>query len=156
DDEIVGLIGPNGSGKSTFLNAINGLVPASGTVRVDGKKVALRRPGAVSRRGVLRTFPTPQGNDVLTCLENVLVGLPGRNLRPAAGCRSQGPATEPGGARSGRAGRRRTGRSTSSVSAPRPTGRPGRSRTANVAGSSSRVPTAAGPGCCCSTSPPPA
>jgi ABC-type branched-subunit amino acid transport system ATPase component len=80
-DEIVGLIGPNGSGKSTFLNAINGLVPASGTVRVDGKKVALRRPGAVSRRGVLRTFQTPQVNDVLTCLENVLVGLPERNLR---------------------------------------------------------------------------
>jgi len=81
DDEIVGLIGPNGSGKSTFLNAVNGLVPASGTVRVDGKRVRLGKPGANSRLGVLRTFQTPQVHDTLTCLENVLVGLPDRRLR---------------------------------------------------------------------------
>jgi ABC-type branched-subunit amino acid transport system ATPase component len=30
---------------------------------------------------VLRTFQTPQVHDRLTCLENVLVGLPDRNLR---------------------------------------------------------------------------
>jgi ABC-type branched-subunit amino acid transport system ATPase component len=81
DHEIVGLIGPNGSGKSTFINALTGLVKASGTVQVDGRRIALGRPGGVSRRGVLRTFQTPQVDDRLTCLENVLVGLPGRGLR---------------------------------------------------------------------------
>jgi ABC-type branched-subunit amino acid transport system ATPase component len=81
DDEVVGLVGPNGSGKSTFLNALNGLVAASGSVRVDGKLIRLGKPGANSRLGVARTFQTPQVNDRLTCLENVLVGLQDRRLR---------------------------------------------------------------------------
>lgn len=85
-DEVVGLVGPNGSGKSTFINAVTGLVPASGGLKVDGHVVNLGRPGAISQRGVLRTFQTPQVHATLTCLENVLVGLPERNLRtiPAA------------------------------------------------------------------------
>jgi ABC-type branched-subunit amino acid transport system ATPase component len=81
DDEIVGLIGPNGSGKSTFINALTGLVPATGTMRVNGRNVRLGRPGGASRLGVLRTFQTPQVHDRLTCLENVLVGLPDRDYR---------------------------------------------------------------------------
>ncbi|WP_236794689.1 ABC transporter ATP-binding protein [Amycolatopsis sp. GM8] len=86
EDEIVGLVGPNGSGKSTFLNAVTGLVRAEGTVRVDGERIRLGRQGCVSRRGVLRTFQTPQVHDELTCLENVLIGVPQRGLRslPAA------------------------------------------------------------------------
>ena len=81
DDEIVGLIGPNGSGKSTFINAVTGLVPARGIVRVDGHHVRLGRPGAIARHGVARTFQTPQVHDGLTCLENVLVGLPEHGMR---------------------------------------------------------------------------
>ena len=34
---IVGLIGPNGAGKSTMLNAILGLVPFDGTLKVLGR-----------------------------------------------------------------------------------------------------------------------
>jgi iron complex transport system ATP-binding protein len=37
---FTGLIGPNGAGKSTFLRACLGLVPASGTVRLDGVDLA--------------------------------------------------------------------------------------------------------------------
>ena len=81
DHEIVGLIGPNGSGKSTFINAVTGLVPATGSLRVDGTDVKLGRQGAVSRLGVVRTFQTPQVHDGLTCLENVLVGMQDRHLR---------------------------------------------------------------------------
>jgi branched-chain amino acid transport system ATP-binding protein len=86
DNEIVGLIGPNGSGKTTFINALTGLVPATGSLRVDGHPVKLGRPGANSRLGVRRTFQTPQVHDRLTCLENVLVGLSETSLRtlPAA------------------------------------------------------------------------
>jgi ABC-type branched-subunit amino acid transport system ATPase component len=79
--EILGIIGPNGSGKSTFLNAITGLVGARGTVRIDGTPVRTGRPENVARRGVRRTFQTPRVHDELSCLENVLVGLPGRECR---------------------------------------------------------------------------
>lgn len=81
DHEVLGLIGPNGSGKSTFINALTGLVPASGRVAADGNPVRLGRPGAISGAGVLRTFQTPQVHDDLTCVENVLLGLPDRRLR---------------------------------------------------------------------------
>jgi ABC-type branched-subunit amino acid transport system ATPase component len=84
--EIVGLIGPNGSGKSTFINAVTGLVPATGTVTIDGRRVKLGVAGRAARLGVLRTFQTPQVHDALTCLENVLIGMRERTLRslPAA------------------------------------------------------------------------
>jgi len=86
DHEIVGLIGPNGSGKSTFINAITGLVRAEGSLKINGESIRLGHQGQVARKGVLRTFQTPQVHDALTCLENVLIGLPQRNLRtlPAA------------------------------------------------------------------------
>jgi len=45
DGEVVGLVGPNGSGKSTFINAVTGLVPAAGSVHVDGKPVRLGTAG---------------------------------------------------------------------------------------------------------------
>jgi branched-chain amino acid transport system ATP-binding protein len=87
--EVLGIIGPNGSGKSTFLNAVTGVVTAKGSVRIAGTPVHTGRPEAVARLGLRRTFQTPQVHDGLTCLENVLVGLPDRTLRSvgAAWCR---------------------------------------------------------------------
>jgi ABC-type branched-subunit amino acid transport system ATPase component len=79
--EVVGLIGPNGSGKSTFINAITGLVRAAGSLKIDGNPIRLGHEGVVSRKGVLRTFQTPQVHDTLTCLENVLIGAPERKFR---------------------------------------------------------------------------
>jgi ABC-type branched-subunit amino acid transport system ATPase component len=74
--EIVGLVGPNGSGKSTMLNALTGMVHATGTVSVDGRPMARVRPGAMRRAGLLRTFQTPQVFPELTALENVLLSHP--------------------------------------------------------------------------------
>jgi branched-chain amino acid transport system ATP-binding protein len=79
--EILGITGPNGSGKSTFLNAVTGLVPARGKVRISGIPVRTGRPESVARLGVRRTFQTPQVHDGLSCLENVLVGFPDPDLR---------------------------------------------------------------------------
>jgi branched-chain amino acid transport system ATP-binding protein len=76
ENEVLGLIGPNGSGKSTLLNAVCGLVKARGSLRVRGESVAMGKPGGVVRKGVFRTFQTPQIDLELTCLENVLVGSP--------------------------------------------------------------------------------
>jgi len=82
--EVVGLVGPNGSGKTTLLNAVSGLVRARGEVFVDGHRIPLGRPGAIVRRGVFRTYQTPQVDRELTCLENVLVASPDRAHRDAA------------------------------------------------------------------------
>jgi ABC-type branched-subunit amino acid transport system ATPase component/ABC-type branched-subunit amino acid transport system permease subunit len=76
--EVLGLIGPNGSGKSTVLNAITGVVPAEGALEVGGRPVPLGRPQRSRRAGLARTYQTPQTFTALTCLENVLLGVPGR------------------------------------------------------------------------------
>jgi ABC-type branched-subunit amino acid transport system ATPase component len=76
--EILGLIGPNGSGKSTLLNAVTGVVPAEGVVEVAGAPVPTGRPQRTRRAGVARTYQTPQTFTALTCIENVLLGVPDR------------------------------------------------------------------------------
>ncbi|MDD5110092.1 MAG: metal ABC transporter ATP-binding protein [Patescibacteria group bacterium] len=62
--EIVALIGPNGSGKTTLLQAVLGLVPYEGIVRVFGGPVqqALGKIGYVPQRFSFdRTFPLTVG-----------------------------------------------------------------------------------------------
>ena len=73
EQEILGLIGPNGSGKSTAINAITGVVPATGSLRINGESVALGNTGRVRRAGVLRTYQTPQTFLHMSCIENVLL-----------------------------------------------------------------------------------
>src|SRR5262249_60099772 len=72
-NEILGLVGPNGSGKTTFLNALVGVVPASGYFAVGGQEVKLGVPGRSRALGVLRTYQSPQTYDHLSCIEDVLV-----------------------------------------------------------------------------------
>src|SRR6266568_3389520 len=59
--EIVGVIGPNGSGKTTLFNSILGQIkPTSGHMEFCGEDVTGMSPLELSRRGVGRTFQTPQ------------------------------------------------------------------------------------------------
>lgn len=66
--EIVGLQGPSGSGKSTLLRVIAGLlVPAAGTIEVDGRDVSttpthLRRIGMVFQDNQLFPHLSVAGN----------------------------------------------------------------------------------------------
>lgn len=79
ESEVVGLTGPNGSGKSTFLNAVNGLVEATGTLSVGDRPVPMGAPRAVRDAGVLRCYQTPQNLGALSCIENVLLSTADRS-----------------------------------------------------------------------------
>jgi branched-chain amino acid transport system ATP-binding protein len=77
--EIVGLIGPNGAGKSSTLNAIMGLVTASGgDVRLNGKSIARRQPENIARAGIALV---PEGRRIfaeLSVEENLRLGFAAR------------------------------------------------------------------------------
>jgi branched-chain amino acid transport system permease protein len=78
--EVLGLVGPNGSGKTTFLNALTGVVPASGHLEVSGRAVELGVPGRARAMGMLRTYQAPQTYDHLSCIEDVLISTADRAL----------------------------------------------------------------------------
>ncbi len=78
-DQIMGLAGPNGSGKTSLLNALTGVVPARGTVTIDGSPVHLGRPRLARKAGVLRTYQTPQVYSNLSCIENVMLSTSQRS-----------------------------------------------------------------------------
>jgi branched-chain amino acid transport system ATP-binding protein len=68
---ITGLIGPNGAGKTTFIDAVTGMVPAEGTVELDGEDVSTRRTDERAARGLVRTFQTLELFEDLTVEDNL-------------------------------------------------------------------------------------
>jgi branched-chain amino acid transport system ATP-binding protein len=72
--EIVGLIGPNGAGKSTLVNLITGMEPpTAGRIAFDGEDITGRRPAAIARLGIARTFQIAQPFRNMTVRQNVAV-----------------------------------------------------------------------------------
>jgi branched-chain amino acid transport system ATP-binding protein len=72
--EIVGLIGPNGAGKSTLVNLITGMeTPTAGRISFDGADITGRRPAAIARLGIARTFQIAQPFRNMTVRQNVAV-----------------------------------------------------------------------------------
>ena len=55
---VLGLVGRNGMGKTTLCNAITGLVPATGSVKLVGEEILGRSPNEITRRGIAYV---PQG-----------------------------------------------------------------------------------------------
>jgi iron complex transport system ATP-binding protein len=73
EGEWLGLIGPNGAGKTTLLKAVAGLVPYSGSIRLQGDEVAGLGRRAVSRRvAVVPQIPVIPPDT--TVLEYVVLG----------------------------------------------------------------------------------
>jgi branched-chain amino acid transport system ATP-binding protein len=70
---IVGLVGANGAGKTSTLNAITGLVPRRGRVRVDGKDLDGNTADIV-RGGVVQIAQGRQLFPEMTVLENLELG----------------------------------------------------------------------------------
>ena len=76
EGSITGIIGPNGAGKTTVFNLVTGLCrPTSGTVRFRGAEIGGRRPDAIVREGIARTFQNIRLFNRRTCLDNVLTPL---------------------------------------------------------------------------------
>ncbi len=70
--EIVGLIGPNGAGKTTVFNLITGVYrPTSGSILFNGIPVVGRRPYAITKLGIARTFQNIRLFTSLTVFDNV-------------------------------------------------------------------------------------
>ena len=81
--EILALIGPNGAGKSTCFDMLNGQnIPDSGRINLLGEDTAGRKPRAIWRLGVGRTFQITATFPTMTVRENVQVALV--SYRPAA------------------------------------------------------------------------
>lgn len=73
--EITALIGPNGAGKTTALNLVSGVTLAdSGRTELFGADVTGSLPHDIARRGLTRTYQSPQLFDGMTVLETVMVG----------------------------------------------------------------------------------
>jgi branched-chain amino acid transport system ATP-binding protein len=75
EGEIAGLIGPNGAGKTTAFNVVTRLyAPDSGRVGFDGEDLLRLRAHRIVERGIARTFQNVALFQLMTVLENVLVG----------------------------------------------------------------------------------
>jgi urea transport system ATP-binding protein len=65
------LIGPNGAGKTTLIDAVTGLVKATGHVAFDGRELLGRKVHRIARLGIGRTFQTAAVFEELTVLQNL-------------------------------------------------------------------------------------
>ncbi len=84
EGEIVGLIGPNGAGKTTLFNLISGVFPSdAGSLQFSGREIQELRSFEICRLGIARTFQIVRPFLKMNCLENVLVGIAGREEKEA-------------------------------------------------------------------------
>lgn len=65
------LIGPNGAGKTTLVDAVTGLVKATGSARFGDDELLGRPVHRIARMGVGRTFQTATVFEELTVLQNL-------------------------------------------------------------------------------------
>ena len=73
--ELFALIGPNGAGKTSVLNCISGIYrPSEGTIRFEGQDLIGRKPHAIARAGVARTFQHGELFRDMSVVDNLLAG----------------------------------------------------------------------------------
>ncbi|QKG18674.1 ABC transporter permease subunit [Actinomadura verrucosospora] len=76
---VTALVGPNGAGKTTAFNLLTGtVVPDTGSVTLNGAELVGMRPDLIVRAGLVRTFQDVRLLNRLTCLENVMLAVPGQ------------------------------------------------------------------------------
>jgi len=73
--EIHALLGENGAGKSTLMNMLSGIyIPDSGTISIDGQDLRFTSPRDAINAGVGMIHQHFKLVEVLTALENILLG----------------------------------------------------------------------------------
>ncbi|MGO4257018.1 urea ABC transporter ATP-binding protein UrtD [Marmoricola sp. RAF53] len=65
------LIGPNGAGKTTLVDALTGLVPATGLARYRNRDLLALKSHQIVRAGIGRTFQTATVFEQLSVLQNL-------------------------------------------------------------------------------------
>lgn len=65
------LIGPNGAGKTTLIDAVTGLVAATGTASYRNHDLLAMKPHRIVRAGIGRTFQTATVFEELSVLQNL-------------------------------------------------------------------------------------
>jgi neutral amino acid transport system ATP-binding protein len=77
EGSVTALIGPNGAGKTTAFNLLTGFItPEGGTAIFAGDDITGRRPDAIARLGMVRTFQLTRVLAKMTVLENVMLAAP--------------------------------------------------------------------------------
>ncbi|MFK7877398.1 MAG: ATP-binding cassette domain-containing protein [Paracoccaceae bacterium] len=77
--EILAVIGDNGAGKSTLIKAVSGaVIPDSGDVWLDGKKVQFSTPIQAREHGIETVYQTLAMSPALSIADNMFMG---RELR---------------------------------------------------------------------------
>ncbi len=73
--EILAIIGDNGAGKSTLIKALSGaLVPDSGVIFLDGKKVHFKNPSQARARGIETVYQDLAVAPALNIADNLFLG----------------------------------------------------------------------------------
>lgn len=73
---IMGLIGPNGAGKTSVFNMITGFYrPTQGKILFSDTNVIGKKPSALTRLGMARTFQNIRLFPTLSVIENVMSGM---------------------------------------------------------------------------------
>jgi branched-chain amino acid transport system ATP-binding protein len=81
--ELFAVIGPNGAGKTSVFNCLNGVYrPQAGSISFDGVELVGRRPPAIARLGVARTFQNLGLFVNLNVIDNLMLG---RHVRTRSG-----------------------------------------------------------------------
>lgn len=79
--EILSILGENGSGKTTLMNMLSGIYfPDEGEIYVDGKEVTIASPKDSFALGIGMIHQHFKPVDVLTAAENIILGLPGKEV----------------------------------------------------------------------------
>ncbi len=69
------IVGANGAGKTTLLGLVAGTIrpPTAGRIEMAGRDVTRLDPARRARRGIGRTFQTPQLLDTATAVDNLVL-----------------------------------------------------------------------------------
>jgi branched-chain amino acid transport system permease protein len=78
--QVTALIGPNGAGKSTLFGLWTGFMrPDAGSIKLKDVEIRGKSPSTIAGMGMVRSFQDVRLFRYMTCLQNVMLGVPGQD-----------------------------------------------------------------------------